>query len=129
MRFDDNVSFIASHAYESEKTSIGSSCSFRARCNTKSPLTRSDRVYDTLSNDSICIDIIPNEEKPRKHASTMAALRSQFFHSSLENKSATKGMDEKTIIEVSNETLNAPSAQGTLKDCNATVLVIESSKL
>jgi E3 ubiquitin-protein ligase RNF19A len=78
VRFDDNVSFIASQA---EKTSIGSSCSFRARCTTKPALARADRVADTLSNDSIYIDMSGVEEKPRK--SQAAILRSQFFYSGM----------------------------------------------
>ncbi|CAH0552562.1 unnamed protein product [Brassicogethes aeneus] len=98
VRFDDNVSFI-----QAEKASIGSSCSFRARC---AAITKSDRVYDTLSNDSIYIDI---DDKPRKYSSTAALLRSQFFHSINDNKPTTKSLEEKTIIEVSNETLDKQS--------------------
>ncbi|RZB40256.1 E3 ubiquitin-protein ligase RNF19A-like, partial [Asbolus verrucosus] len=102
VRFDDNISFIASQA---EKTSIGSSCSFRARCTTKPTLSRSDRVSDTQSNDSIYIDMAASEEKPRK--SQAAILRSQFFYSAMnDSKPTTKSVDDKTIIEVSNETLD-----------------------
>lgn len=104
VRFDDYVSFIASS--QAEKTSIGSSCSFRARCATKPTLSKNDRVCDTLSNDSIYIDI---DEKPRKYSSQAAILRSQFFHSINDGKPATKSLDDKTIIEVSNETLDKQS--------------------
>lgn len=113
VRFDDYVSFITSS--QAEKTSIGSSCSFRARCATKSTLSKSDRVCDTLSNDSIYIDI---EEKPRKYSSQAAILRSQFFHSINDGKPTTKSLDDKTIIEVSNETLDKPSQP----------LIVESSQ-
>ncbi|KAJ8970761.1 hypothetical protein NQ314_001031 [Rhamnusium bicolor] len=104
VRFDDNVSFITSS--QAEKTSIGSSCSFRARCATKPTLNKNERVCDTLSNDSIYIEI---DEKPRKYSSQAAILRSQFFHSINDGKPTTKSLDEKTIIEVSNETLDKQS--------------------
>ncbi|KAJ8973059.1 hypothetical protein NQ317_018787 [Molorchus minor] len=104
VRFDDNVSFITSS--QAEKTSIGSSCSFRARCATKPTISKNEKVCDTLSNDSICIDM---EEKPRKYSSQAAILRSQFFHSINDARPATKSLDDKTIIEVSNETLDKPS--------------------
>ncbi|XP_074034112.1 E3 ubiquitin-protein ligase RNF19A isoform X2 [Leptinotarsa decemlineata] len=105
VRFDDNVSFITSS--QAEKTSIGSSCSFRARCATKSALSKNDRVSDTLSNDSVYIDI--DEKQPRKYSSQAAILRSQFFHSINDGKPTTKSLDDKTIIEVSNETLDKQS--------------------
>lgn len=101
VRFDDNVSFIA--ANQAEKTSIGSSCSFRARCS-KSNMGKASPAQDTLSNDSIYIDM--DDKTPRKFSSQAAALRSQFFHSINECKPATKSLDDKTIIEVSNETLD-----------------------
>ncbi|KAI4459101.1 octanoyltransferase [Holotrichia oblita] len=112
VRFDDNISFIATHAYEgcsAEKSSIGSSCSFRARsCNKSAGATFSraaaDKTSDTLSNDSIFLDIGTPivEEKPRKYSSTAAALRSQFFHTNAsENK--PRSLDGKIVIEVSNE--------------------------
>ncbi|KAJ8921810.1 hypothetical protein NQ315_008442 [Exocentrus adspersus] len=104
VRFEDYVSFITPN--QAEKTSIGSSCSFRARCATKPTISKNDRVCDTLSNDSIYIDI---EEKPRKYSSQAAILRSQFFHSINDGKPTTKSLDDKTIIEVSNETLDKPS--------------------
>lgn len=63
---------------------------------------------DTLSNDSVCIEI---EEKPKKYSSQAAFLRSQFFHSINDGKATTKSLDEKTIIEVSNETLDKQSSQ------------------
>ncbi|XP_019765826.2 E3 ubiquitin-protein ligase RNF19B isoform X2 [Dendroctonus ponderosae] len=101
VRFDDNVSFIA--ANQAEKTSIGSSCSFRARCS-KSNMGKASPAQDTLSNDSIYIDM--DDKTPRKFSSQAAALRSQFFHSINECKPASKSLDDKTIIEVSNETLD-----------------------
>ncbi|XP_066150250.1 E3 ubiquitin-protein ligase RNF19A-like isoform X1 [Euwallacea fornicatus] len=101
VRFDDNVSFIA--ANQAEKTSIGSSCSFRARCS-KSNVGKASPAQDTLSNDSIYIDM--DDVKPRKLSSQAAVLRSQFFHSINECKPTTKSLDDKTIIEVSNETLD-----------------------
>lgn len=109
VRFDDNVSFIAPHNFESnyaEKISIDSSCSFRGRCLTKHSLTRSDKAYDSLSNDSIYVDItLPSyDDKPRKALSTTATLRSLFFHSTLnDSKPIAKSLDDKVIIEVSNE--------------------------
>lgn len=134
MRFDDNISFIgaSSHTtYDStEKPCIFSN--YFARCNVKSPLARQDRVYDSLSNDSIYIDMIPaaavtanSEEKlpQRKHSSTTAMLRNQFFYPSLSD-GKSKSLDDKTIIEVSNEALDTPSSNS--KSAN---LVIESSKL
>lgn len=127
VRFDDSVSYIASHSYESEKASIGSSCSFRARCGAKPALARADKVGDTLSNDFVYIDIVPNEEKPKKRTSITAALRSQFFHSSL-NENKSKSLDDKTIIEVSNEALNTPKRNED-KARNSSASVIESSKL
>jgi E3 ubiquitin-protein ligase RNF19A len=128
VRFDDNVSFIASQA---EKTSIGSSCSFRARCTTKPALARADRVADTLSNDSIYIDMSGVEEKPRK--SQAAILRSQFFYSGMTDGKST---DDKTIIEVSNETLDKPGppeeatreAKAVQMNTSST-FVVETSKL
>lgn len=111
VRFDDNVSFIA------EKTSIGSSCSFRARCTTTKPPRG-----DAMSNDSIYIDMAPSsaEDKPRKSQS--AILRSQFFYSD------TKSLDDKTIIEVSNETLDKQALiQEGVK--TSASFVVESSKL
>lgn len=108
VRFDDNVSFITSS--QAEKTSIGSSCSFRARCAAaKHALAKNERLCDTLSNDSIYIDIDEKHEKPRKYSSQAAILRSQFFHSINDGKPTTKSLDDKTIIEVSNETLDKPS--------------------
>lgn len=104
VRFDDNVSFIA--ANQAEKTSIGSSCSFRARCS-KPTMGKVSPLQDTLSNDSIYIDMEDNKP-PRKFSSQAAILRSQFFHSINECKPATKSLDDKTIIEVSNETLDKP---------------------
>lgn len=62
-------------------------------------------AQDTLSNDSIYIDM-DDSKTPRKFASQAAVLRSQFFHSINECKPATKSLDDKTIIEVSNETLD-----------------------
>ncbi|XP_064213909.1 E3 ubiquitin-protein ligase RNF19A isoform X2 [Tribolium castaneum] len=125
VRFDDNVSFIASQA---EKTSIGSSCSFRARCTTKPTLARSERVAsDAMSNDSIYIDMAAVDDKPRK--SQAAILRSQFFYSGM---SDTKSLDDKTIIEVSNETLDKQALiQGddTAKMKKSGSFVVESSKL
>ncbi|XP_060523951.1 E3 ubiquitin-protein ligase RNF19A-like [Cylas formicarius] len=104
VRFDDNVSFIASS--QAEKTSIGSSCSFRARCS-RASMGKVSPLQDTVSNDSICIDI--EEKAPRKYSSQSAILRSQFFHSINECRPTTKSLDEKTIMEVSNETLDKPS--------------------
>ncbi|XP_044262948.1 E3 ubiquitin-protein ligase RNF19A-like [Tribolium madens] len=124
VRFDDNVSFIASQA---EKTSIGSSCSFRARCTTKPTLARSERVSDAMSNDSIYIDMAAVDEKPRK--TQAAILRSQFFYSGM---SDTKSLDEKTIIEVSNETLDKQAlipGEETAKMKKSGSFVVESSKL
>ncbi|KAG5891160.1 hypothetical protein JTB14_000548 [Gonioctena quinquepunctata] len=123
VRFDDNVSFITSS--QAEKTSIGSSCSFRARCaTTKSVLSKNsnqqqnDRVSDSLSNDSVYIDI---EEKPstRKYSSQAAILRSQFFHSINEGKPTTKSLDDKTVIEVSNETLDKQSQPCVVTDSSS----------
>lgn len=95
VRFDDNVSVMA--ASMAEKTSIGSSCSFRARA----------KPYLALSTDSISIDL---EDKPPPTKKSQAAiLRSQFFHSTFNNteiKPTTKSLDEKTIIEVSDEALD-----------------------
>ncbi|CAH1959546.1 unnamed protein product [Acanthoscelides obtectus] len=112
VRFDDNVSFITSS--QAEKTSIGSSCSFRSRC-ARSALAKSDRVCDTLSNDSICIDMEADNcssasaprsaSVSRKYSSQAAALRSQFFHEG-SRPTATNSLDDDTIIEVSNETLD-----------------------
>lgn len=102
VRFDDNVSFIV--ANQAEKTSIGSSCSFRARCS-KSNVGKASPAQDTLSNDSIYIDM-DDSKTPRKFSSQAAVLRSQFFHSINECKPTTKSLDDKTIIEVSNETLD-----------------------
>lgn len=120
VRFDDNVSFIASQA---EKTSIGSSCSFRARCNNSnnatmlkssalSRATTTDRIA-LSSNDSIHIEmnnsISSSDEKPKKYLSQAALLRSQFFYSTLNNDSTTKPIisksldGNKTIIEVSSD--------------------------
>lgn len=62
-------------------------------------------AQDTLSNDSIYIDM-DDSKTPRKFSSQAAVLRSQFFHSINECKPATKSLDDKTIIEVSNETLD-----------------------
>ncbi|XP_030749714.1 E3 ubiquitin-protein ligase RNF19A-like [Sitophilus oryzae] len=104
VRFDDNISFMG--ANQAEKTSIGSSCSFRARCS-KPTVGKASPLQDTLSNDSIYIDMEDNKP-PRKFASQAAILRSQFFHSINECKPATKSLDDKTIIEVSNETLDKP---------------------
>lgn len=109
VRFDDNVSFITPQNFESslaEKSSIDSSSSFK-RTN-KPPLNRSDKAYDTLSNDSIYVDItLPYcDEKPRKTMSTAATLRSIFFHSNLNDSKPTKGFEDRVIIEVSNETLD-----------------------
>ncbi|XP_028152708.1 E3 ubiquitin-protein ligase RNF19A-like [Diabrotica virgifera virgifera] len=126
VRFDDNVSFITSS--QAEKTSIGSSCSFRARCATKSALSKStaaDKISDTLSNDSICIEI---DEKPKKYSSQAAILRSQFFHSINDGKPTTKSLDDKTIIEVSNETLDKQS-QPLIVTENGPVVVKLSSSL
>lgn len=115
MRFDDNVSFIAPHNFETnyaEKSSIDSSSSVR-RCVVKPSLNRSDKAYDTLSNDSIYVDItLPcGDEKPRKTMSTAATLRSIFFHSTFsDNKPTTKSFEDKVIIEVSNETLDKQSS-------------------
>ncbi|KAJ3641152.1 hypothetical protein Zmor_027669 [Zophobas morio] len=118
VRFDDNVSFIASS--QAEKTSIGSSCSFRARCTTTKPsLARSDRVSDTLSNDSIYIDMAA-EDKPRK--SQAAILRSQFFQDG-------KSGDDKTIIEVSNETLDKQAQGDAGNELKVKVAAFETSKL
>lgn len=96
VRFDDNVSFIQA----AEKASIGSSCSWKSG--------KGIEKYDTLSNDSICIDM-SLDEKPatRKYASQAALLRSQFFHSTINE--AKNPATDKTIIEVSNETLDKPS--------------------
>lgn len=114
VRFDDNISFVE----KTEKTSIGSSCSFRGRCAAK--------ARDTLSGDSICIDMV--DEKPRK--SQAAILRSQFFYPTMSE--AAKSVEEKTIIEVSNETLD----KGQINDNEETTIVspptvtsMESSKL
>lgn len=129
MRFDDNISFIGSHTYESEKSCIFSS--YFSRCNVKSPLARQDRVYDTLSNDSIYIDMMPanSEEKPqKKHSSTTAMLRNQFFYPSL-NDGKSKSLDDKTIIEVSNEALDATTNRESEASSKSANLVIESSKL
>ncbi|XP_044756294.1 E3 ubiquitin-protein ligase RNF19A-like isoform X2 [Coccinella septempunctata] len=108
VRFDDNVSYKASQA---EKLSIGSSCSYRPKSKN---VSRLDHFHDTVSNDSIYIDITPTEEKPssRKFSSQTAFLRSQFFQFVNEQKPITKSMEERTIIEVSNETLNKPSCSG-----------------
>nr|XP_023025515.1 uncharacterized protein LOC111513529 [Leptinotarsa decemlineata] len=119
VRFDDNVSFITSS--QAEKTSIGSSCSFRARCATKSALSKNDRVSDTLSNDSVYIDI--DEKQPRKYSSQAAILRSQFFHSINDGKPTTKSLDDKTIIEVSNETLDKQSQPLTVVESSQQVLL------
>ncbi|KAL3278112.1 hypothetical protein HHI36_013457 [Cryptolaemus montrouzieri] len=118
VRFDDNISYIASQA---EKVSIGSSCSFRSK--SRNVLSRVDRIYDTLSTDSIYIDITPTDEKPpRKYASQTAILRSQFFHTSVnEQKPVAKSMDDRTIIEVSNETLDGPSYSGSSHSLNSTL--------
>lgn len=99
----------------------------------KSPLARQDRVYDTLSNDSIYIDMAPpgSEEKPqKKHSSTTAMLRNQFFYSSLTD-GKSKSLDDKTIIEVSNEALDVPPNREATVDASSRSanLVIESSKL
>lgn len=79
-------------------------------------------MSDSLSNDSVYIDMVPstNEDKPRRYTSTTAALRSQFFHSSV-NETKPKSVEEKTIIEVSNETLDAAKQERNLE--------VESSKL
>ncbi|VEN35448.1 unnamed protein product [Callosobruchus maculatus] len=114
VRFDDNVSFITSS--QAEKTSIGSSCSFRSRC-ARSALAKNDRVCDTLSNDSICIDMEGDNcstasaprsaSAARKYSSQAAALRSQFFHEGSRPPAAANcSLDDDTIIEVSNETLD-----------------------
>ncbi|XP_018328538.1 E3 ubiquitin-protein ligase RNF19A-like isoform X2 [Agrilus planipennis] len=117
VRFDDNVSFIAPHLYESmyaEKASIDSSCSSRGRSNFRSCHSRNDRSYDTISNDSIYVDItlpISEAEKPRKSSSTTnttATLKNIFFHSTL-NENKPKSLDDDVIIEVSNETLDKQS--------------------
>ncbi|XP_045465659.1 E3 ubiquitin-protein ligase RNF19A-like isoform X1 [Harmonia axyridis] len=115
VRFDDNVSYKASQA---EKVSIGSSCSYLSKSKN---VLRHDRLHDTVSNDSIYIDITPTEENPaRKFVSQTAFLRSQFFHSSInEQKPITKSMEERTIIEVSNETLDKPSCSGSLNSLNS----------
>lgn len=134
VRFDDNISFIASHTYEAEKPGIFSN--YFSRCNVKSPLARQDRVYDTLSNDSIYIDMIPPNSdemlsKPqKKHSSTTAMLRNQFFYPSL-NEGKSKSLDDKTIIEVSTETLDVPSSNRRDVETfsKSENLVIESSKL
>lgn len=134
VRFDDNISFIASHTYESEKSGIFSS--YFSRCNVKSPLARQDRVYDTLSNDSIYIDMVaPNSNgeessKPqKKHSSTTAMLRNQFFYPSL-NDGKSKSLDDKTIIEVSTEALDVvPPNKSVETFSKSENLVTESSKL
>lgn len=80
---------------------------------------RLDRLHDTVSNDSIYIDITPTEEKPsRKFSSQTAFLRSQFFQFVNEQKPITKSMEERTIIEVSNETLDRPSCSGSSNSVN-----------
>ncbi|GJQ73773.1 hypothetical protein Trydic_g18713 [Trypoxylus dichotomus] len=130
VRFDDNVSFIATHTYEgssAEKASIGSSCSFRARSCTKpagatfsrAAPASTDKTSDTLSNDSIFLDIGTPvvDEKPRKYTSTAAALRSQFFHANIsENK--PRSLDDKIVIEVSNETLDRQPASSPVHSNN-----------
>lgn len=131
VRFDDNISFIASQTFESEKPCIFTN--YFSRCNVRSPLTRQDRVYDTLSNDSIYIDMVPpnSEEKPqKKHSTTTAMLRNQFFYPSL-GDGKSKSLDDKTIIEVSNEALDAPPNRelDIRASGGSTNLVIESSKL
>lgn len=137
VRFDDNVSFIASHGYEPEKASIGSGCSYRVRNTTTRPtLSRGDKIYDTVSNDNIYVDVATiAEDKPRKY--TTAALRSQFFHSTLnDSKTSTKSLDDKIIIEVSNEALDnqsLPAISEPIQDILLKQLksspVLESSKL
>ncbi|KAK9884574.1 hypothetical protein WA026_007417 [Henosepilachna vigintioctopunctata] len=126
VRFDDNVSYIASQA---EKVSIGSSCSYRSK--SRSMLSRVDRIYDSLSNDSIYIDITPTEEKaPRKYVSQTALLRSQFFHSSVtEQKPVARSMDDRTIIEVSNETLDRPSSHASSSQSVKSTLANETTEL
>lgn len=121
VRFDDNISVIGPHNFEAnyaEKSSNDSSCSFR-RCVAKSSLNRSDKAYDTLSNDSVYVDItLPNnDEKPRKSVSTAATLRSIFFHSTFsDNKPVTKSFEDKVIIEVSNETLDKQSSSSCIPE-------------
>lgn len=61
----------------------------------------------------------------KKHMSTTAMLRNQFFYPSL-NDGKSKSLDDKTIIEVSTETLDIPPVDTFSKSEN---LVIESSKL
>ncbi|XP_056644385.1 E3 ubiquitin-protein ligase RNF19A-like [Diorhabda sublineata] len=125
VRFDDNVSFITSS--QAEKTSIGSSCSFRARCATMYALSKSnaaDKISDTLSNDSVCIEI---DEKPKKYFSQAAILRSQFFHSINDGKPTTKSLDDKTIIEVSNETLDKQSQPLIVTENGPAIVKLSSS--
>ncbi|XP_050295942.1 E3 ubiquitin-protein ligase RNF19A-like [Anthonomus grandis grandis] len=102
VRFDDNVSFII--ANQAEKTSIGSSCSFRARCS-KSAMGKASPAQDTLSSDSIYIDM-DDGKSSRKLSTQASVLRSQFFHSINECKPNANSLDDQTIIEVSNETLD-----------------------
>lgn len=104
VRFDDNISFIGSNS-QAEKISIGSSCSYRSRSRM---LQKVDRMYDTISNDSITIDIPTDDKQTRKYVSQTALLRSQFFHSGNDAKPTSKSLDEQTIIEVSNEALDKP---------------------
>lgn len=127
---------LIAEANSAEKTSIGSSCSFRARC-FKTPLSRGDKISDSFSNDSIYIDMgtSSSEEKPRRLAATAATLRSQFFHSTLSDNK-TKSLDDKVIIEVSDETLDKSltSLSVPMQAVNKTLVksaeaLVESSKL
>ncbi|CAH1131439.1 unnamed protein product [Ceutorhynchus assimilis] len=114
VRFDDNVSFIAANL--AEKTSIGSSGSFLARC------SKTTKTQDTLSNDSIYIDI-DDGKSSRKFSSQAAALRSQFFYPINELKpTASKSLDDKTIIEVSNETLDKTATTPVVKETKSIVI-------
>lgn len=72
----------------------------------------------------------PNsEEKPqKKHSSTTAMLRNQFFYPSL-NDGKSKSLDDKTVIEVSNEALDAPLNKDSEASSKSANFVIESSKL
>lgn len=74
--------------------------------------------------------IPPNtEEKPqKKHSSTTAMLRNQFFYPSL-NDGKSKSLDDKTIIEVSTEALDIPANKEVETFSKSENLVTESSKL
>lgn len=95
VRFDDNVSFIITpqqHGCYTDKTSIGSARSWQQRHSHESPTPSSTPLTefksvgkmhrsDTISNDSVIVDIEPKNDSPRRNGSTAATLRRLFFHS------------------------------------------------